>query len=161
MRLQVVLNVKKIVMKLLIILLFVAVFFATVELSYSQLVRIEQIQDPPKILLQLILRNSDGQLVSYVEGTSITQINPNLLNEYLNSLSSKTTIIDDKNYELFQWQKTRNETVSKTFSFAMYDLKVLPIDGKHRIALRINHEAYQVEPGDTISVYWTIFRPVV
>jgi len=148
-------------MKLLIILLFTAVFFTTVELSYSKLVFTEHIQDPPKVLLQLILRNSDGQLVSYIEGTNILQIDPVLLNKHLDSLSSNKTItIDGKNYELFQWE-ARSETFSKTHSMGLYILKVLSIDDKYKSAMLINHEAYQVEPGDTISVYWTIFRPVV
>ena len=145
-------------MKFFIIILFLVVFFATMELSYSQLVPPQQVQNLPKVLLQLELRNSDNQLVAYIEATKILRINPDLLNEYLDSLPSKKNVnIDEKNYDLFQFQR-RTETFSKTHSMALFDLRVLPIDGNFRTAIRINHEAYQVEPGDKLSVYWTVLR---
>jgi len=141
-------------------LLVVTVFFATIEVSYSQLVHPTLVKNPPEVLLQIQLRNSDDKLVAYVEGTKILRINSALLNKHLDSLPSKKIIsMDDKNYELFQWQG-RTETFTRTHSIAMYALKV-PIDGENRNALTINHEAYQVELGDKISIYWTIMRPVV
>jgi len=145
-------------MKILIILLLVIVFFTTIEISYSQLVSPKHVQDVPQVLLQLQLRNSDGQLVAYVEATKILRINSDLLNEYLDTLPSKKAItIDGKNYELFQFQR-RTETFVKTHSMALFDLKVLPIDGTSRTALTMNHDAYQVEAGDKISVFWTVIR---
>jgi len=147
-------------MKILIIFLFVIVFFTTIEISYSQLVPPQQVQNLPKVLLQLELRNSDNQLVAYIEGTKILRINSDLLNEYLDSLPSKKNVnIDGKNYDLFQFQR-RTETFSKTHSMALFDLRVLPIDGNFRTALQMNHDAYQVEAGDKISVYFTVIRAV-
>jgi len=121
----------------------------------------QYVENVPKVLLQLQVRNSDDQLVAYVEGTKILRINENLLNEHLDSLSSKKTItLDGKIYELFQWQG-RTETFTRTHSMAMFILKILSIDDEYQNALLINHDAYQIEPGDKILVYWTVFRPVV
>ena len=148
-------------MKFLLILLIVTVFFGTLETSYSQWQLPQNVENLPKVLLQIQLRNSDDQLVAYVEGTKIMRINEKVLNEHLDSLgSSRIITIEDKNYELFQWQG-RTETFARTHSISMYALKVLPIDGQHQNALLINYEAYQVEPGDKILIYWTIMRPVV
>ena len=122
---QVVLCLNLIIMKILIILLLVTVFFATIEVSYSQMIPLQQVENIHKVLLQLQLRNSDDQLVSYVEGTKILRINPDLLNQHLDSFSSNKTIsIDGKNYELFQWQG-RTETLTRTHSMAMFILKIL------------------------------------
>ena len=39
-------------------------------------------KDLPEVILQLQLRNSEGQLVSYIEGTQMRLINPFLFNVY-------------------------------------------------------------------------------
>jgi len=160
MQLQAVLHNNILFMKFLVILLLVALFFSTMQVSYSQLVPPQQVEDLPKALVQIILRNSEGQLVAYIEGTKILRINPSLLNQYLDTLPNKETIIiEGKNYELFQWEQG-TENIDKTHSMALYVLKVLPTNGQYRSALSINHNAYQVEAGDTIEIFYTIMMPV-
>ena len=112
----------------------------------------------PEVLLQLQVRNSDGQLLAYIEGTKIEQPRPLLLNQYLDDKPNKKIITKEgKAFELIQWQ-ARTETFQKVHSMAMFQLKV-PVDNEYRNALMINHEAYQIQPGDTVTVYWTIIRP--
>jgi len=158
MQLQVVPQNNLILMQILFISLLVVVFFGTLQVSYSQMVPPEEVQNVPYILLQQQIRNSDDQLVAYVEGTKILRINPTVLNEYLDSLSSKKIISKDgKNYELIQWQASI-QTIKRTHSLALYYLYAPQLEGKRLPAVSINYDAYQVEPGDKILASWTVLR---
>lgn len=129
-----------------------------VGISYVQFTGAQQDQRLPEVLLQLQLRNSDGQLFAYIEGTKIVKPRPLLLNKYLDDKPNKKIITKEgKAFELIQWQG-RTDRFNKVHSMALFQLKV-PIDDEYRNALLINHEAYQIQPGDTATVYWTIIRP--
>ena len=116
-------------------------------------------QDLPKVLLQLQIRNSDGQLVAYVEGTKIVTIQKRLLNEYLDTLPNKRSVIqEEKRYELFQWQGP-TEGFDSTHAMTMFLLNI-QINDQWISPLLIIHNSYQVEAGDTVTVFWTVMRPV-
>ena len=121
-------------------------------------VKAKQSEEFPQVLLQLQIRNSEGQLVSYVEGTKIIKIQPILLNNYLDEKPNKKIIVKEgKKYELIQWQG-RTETFDKVHAHTIFNLWT-QIDGAWVSPLGIIHNTYQVMPGDTITVYWTIIRP--
>jgi len=116
-------------------------------------------KEPPQVLLQLQLRNAKGQLLAYIEGTRIVSMRPALLNQYLDTIPGKQIIMkEDKMYELIQFQRPE-PTVIRSHSMAMFVL-MARIDDKNQNVLMINHDAYQVEPGDRATVYWTIIRQV-
>jgi len=111
------------------------------------------------ILLQIELRNSDGKLISYIEGKKIIQMRPIYLKEYLDGLPDKKIVtIQGKKFELIQFEK-QIEYVVKHHAFAIYSLKV-PVNVEMTEILLINNDAYQVAPGDTIKPRFTILRPV-
>jgi len=140
-------------------MLFIAILLIGMfAISYDNLAEAKEKKVYPKVLLQLILRNSDGDLVAYIEGKQINTIKQKWLNPYLDEKPDKKIIIEDgKKLEVIQWQG-RTETFKRVHVMAMFVLKV-PDEDKWRDALLVNHEAYQIEPDDKISVYWTIIRP--
>jgi len=115
-------------------------------------------KDLPEVLLQLQIRNSEGQLVSYIEGTQIIRINSFLLNQYLDTKPSQIIEKDHQKFELIQWQGS-TEKINNFHSMALYKLWV-PHANDFVRALSIIHDAYQVEPGDTLTVYWTVIRSI-
>lgn len=169
-------------MKIPIIILFLSVILvpATIGISFAQTSgassedgsvstgavgekiprdRAEIMENPPDVLLQLILRDSDGNLLAYTETKEIMAFRPLYLMSYLDDISNKKIIIKDgKQVELIQFEKPE-PTVQHRHTTAMYVLmswvdeenKVLPL-------LWMNHEAFQVDPGDTLEVYWTFIR---
>jgi len=144
-------------MKSLIIIVILVILFGLIGISYLQNT-IAQQNEKLQVLLQLQIRNSEGHLVSHVEGTKIVIIRQNLLNEYLDEKPNKKIIVKEgKNYELIQWQ-ARTEKFNKFHVQAMFQLYIQK-DGEWVTPLTIIHNGYQVEPGDTITVYWTIIRP--
>ncbi len=121
--------------------------------------RTEIMENPPEVLLQLVLRNSDGNLLAYTETKEIMAMRPLYLMAYLDDITNKKIIIKEgKQLELIQFERPE-PTVKKRHSTAMYVLmawvdeedKVLPL-------MWMNHEAFQVDPGDTMKVYWTFIR---
>lgn len=111
------------------------------------------------VLLQIELRNSDGKLISYIEGKKIIQMRPIYLKEYLDGLPDKKIVtIQGKKFELIQFEKSI-EYVIKYHAFAIYSLKI-PVNGEMTEILLINNDAYQVKPGDTIKPMFTILRHV-
>jgi hypothetical protein len=169
-------------MKIPIIILFLAVILvpATIGISFGQSSgaisedeseftgaigekiprdRKEIMENPPDILLQLVLRNSDGNLLAYTETKEIMAMRPLYLMDYLDDITNKKIIIKKgKQLELIQFERPEPNII-KRHSTAMYALmawvdeenKILPI-------LWMNHEAIQVDSGDTMKVYWTIIR---
>ncbi len=146
--------------KILIILLICVVFFGLIGISYFEFDSKQKNEQMPLVLLQLQHRNSDGQLVSYVEGTKIISIKPKLLNEFLDKLPNKKTIIKDgEKFELFQWIGP-DEKYGKVHSWSAMELRVLPVNGNYRTVLMVLYNAFQTEPGDTATIHWTVLRPV-
>jgi len=144
-------------MKSLIIIVILVILFGLIGISYLQNT-IAQQNEKLQVLLQLQIRNSEGHLVSYVEGTQIAMIRQIFLNEYLDEKPNKKIIVKEgKIYELIQWH-ARTEKFDKVHAKAIFSLWIQR-DGELVTVLGIIHNAYQVEPGDTITVYWTIMRP--
>jgi len=169
-------------MKIPIIILFLSVILipATIGISFGQTSgaisedesefsgaveekiprdRAEIMENPPDVLLQLVLRNSDGNLLAYTETKEIMALRPLYLMDYLDDITNKKIIIKEgKQLELIQFEKPE-PTVKHRHTTAMYVLmawvdeenKVLPL-------MWMNHEAFQVDPGDTMKVYWTFIR---
>lgn len=145
-------------MKSLIIIVILVILFGLIGISFLQNTIAQQNEKLPQVLLQLQIRNSEGHLVSYVEGTKIVMIRQIFLNEYLDEKPNKKIIVKEgKNYELIQWQ-ARTEKFNKFHVQAMFQLWIQK-DGEWITPLAIIHNGYQVEPGDTVTVYWTIMRP--
>ena len=78
---------------LISILLVLVSLGSVIGITYGQTVE-EQEYDfiLPQVLLQIHLYNSEGHLVSYIEGTKIITIAPTVLDAYLDSLEYKIFI---------------------------------------------------------------------
>ena len=135
-----------------LVLIFVLLTSIYAGNSYGK--KIAPREDPslPEIHLQLVLRNSEGQLVSYVETDFVYIRNLYLTHEFLDSVDNKTTVIrDGKTYEQIQFQKTEyfNSVGQKT----AYQLHY-----KNFVVLLFMHDAYIASPGDEQTISWKIVR---
>jgi len=114
----------------------------------------------PEAMVQLQLRNSNGNLVAYIESEQIIGIHFWGLNNFLdkqNQTSKEFFIKDDKKYEIQQWEKTV-EFVSKKTDYSIY--RFLDIYQNELVnLLSMRHDSFQTQPGDTLRVFWTVIRP--
>lgn len=113
----------------------------------------------PDIMLQLVLRDSEGRLVSYIQADQIVAIDPTILDDYLDNKQNKKIIMrEGKSYEHIYWQG-RTETIDKAHAMTTFVLYSY-VGDTYQTALEMIHNSYQVNPGDTVTVYWDVVRPI-
>ncbi|HXV38433.1 MAG TPA: hypothetical protein VD699_02515 [Nitrosopumilaceae archaeon] len=106
----------------------------------------------PEVSLQLLVRNSEGQLVAYIEPSEMYIRNLAKTHEFLDGIKNKTTIIkDEKSYELIQFKKV--ETYKRSGQLATYG-----INYKGDFVLLFRHDGYIIQPNDKLTIHWKILR---
>lgn len=118
-------------------------------------------ENPPDVLLQMVLRTSEGDLLAYIETKEIMAQRPLYLHRYLDNIADPKIISKDgKQYELIQFQN-HEPIVMHSHATAMYTLMArVPEETGPIPLLWMNHDAMQVEPGDKMIVYWTFIREI-
>ncbi len=113
------------------------------------------------IFVQSTIRNSDGQLVTYLESSKFTDLNLELLGPFLDFEATRgddpIVSINGEEYQVIR------RVQSKTFPSE--DLVASTIlsdsfDGKLTRLARFAHDGYPVSAGDTLESMWTFIRPV-
>ena len=134
-------------------------FLVIVSLTnYSQAYQTE-IEDGFFVFVQTTVRNSDGQLVTYLESSKFTHLDLEALGPFLDFEASRgndpIVTIDDKEYQVIR------RVQSKTFpsddlvaSTLLSDI----VDGKLTLLARFAHDGYPVSSGDTLESVWTFIR---
>jgi len=146
-------------MRIIFVSLLCLIVIGITSYSYAQWTVSDELDKIPEIiLLQLELRDSDGNLITYIEAEQIIGINPLGLNEFLDNQKYKKFLIKDgKAYEAIQWQGP-TEIFSRKHAFSGFDLWIPDQNGfKHVLTMR--HNSYQTQLGDILTVYWTVVRP--
>ncbi len=138
-------------------LFFLIVISAT---NYSQAYQ-TNIEDGIFIFVQTTVRNSDGQLVTYLESSKFTDLNLELLGPFLDFETARTNdptvTINGEEYQVIR------RVQSKTFpSEDLVASTILSdtIDGKLTMLARFAHDGYPVSEGDILESMWTFIRPV-
>jgi hypothetical protein len=109
------------------------------------------------IFVQTQIRNSDDQLVAYLEANKITILQPERLDKFLDSKSVVSTITrGGQNYDIIQIELARNveetDVISKTV--------LGTLENNEPVLLAVSdHDGYPIVSGDTITSIWTIVRP--
>ena len=143
-------------------LILVGLFFLIVIslTNYTQAYQTD-IEDGLFIFVQTTIRNSDGQLVTYLESSKFTDLNLELLGPFLDFEASRGSdpivTINGEEHQVIR------RVQSKTFP--MEDLVASTIlsdtiDGKLTMLARFAHDGYPVSQGDTLESMWTFIRPV-
>jgi len=120
-----------------------------------------EIGDELFIFVQTTIRNSDGQLVTYLESTKFNQLNFKLLGPFLDFETSREdtpiVTINGEEYEVIRRVQSkifpRDDLVASTI---LSDV----VDGKLTMLARFAHDGYPVSEGDTLQSMWTFIRPV-
>jgi len=146
-------------MKIIIISVLCLFFIGISSYSFAQYTEPDWDIILPKVMLQLELRDSDGNFITYIEAEQIIAIYLLELNDFLDNQNNKEYLIEDnKAYEKIQWQG-RTEKFTKQHAWSQFNLWSFVQDESIPV-LTVRHNSYQSQPGDTVKVYWTIVRPV-
>jgi len=142
-------------MKILIFLLIFVVSMTLVGESYAQRQVYPQ-EDPSlyEVSLQLQLRNSEGQLITYIEPTTMFIANIKLVHEYLDIRENKKFIEKDgETLEAIQYDQLF--TFSETKQIATVGMVY-----KNMFVLTFRLDAILTAPGDTLGASWHIIRTI-
>jgi len=144
-------------MKIHIFLLIFIVGFTLIGESYAQSENAPQ-EDPSlhEVSLQLQLRNSDGQLVTYIEPTTMYIKNINMVHEFLDTKESYNKKIIEKDGE-----KLESIQYELTYSFSeTKQIATVGIVYKNEFILLFRHDGFLTAPGDTLDASWKIVRTI-
>jgi hypothetical protein len=142
-------------MKYLIVTIFILFLGSFFVNSYAQ--STETTNRTFFVFVQTQIRNSDGQLVAYLEANKVSIPYPERLDQFLDSKHVISTINrGGQNYDVIQVDLTKKaedtDVISKTVLGVMEDNK--PI-----LLAVSDHDGYPIVSGDTITSIWTIIRP--
>lgn len=156
MQLQAVLQLNFVMRIQIVLLVFVFIFgFTLIDNSYGQRDAASR-EDPslPQVSLQLQLRNSEGQLVTYLEPTVMHIPNIAMVHEFLDTIKDKKII--EKNgekFELIQYD-------SKVFFSTTKQIATYAMVHKKTHVLLFRHDGYIATPGDILDISWKIIRTI-
>jgi len=142
-------------MRVLIFLLIFVVGITLVGESDAQREAAPQ-EDPSlvEVSLQLQLRNSEGQLVTYIEPTTMYILNLRMVHEFLDTKENKKII--EKNGEIFEVIE-----YEQTFRFSgTRQMATLGMWYNDSFPLLFRHDGFVTSPGDTLDAFWKIIRTV-
>ena len=111
-------------------------------------------EDPslPLIQLQLVLRDADGNLVAYIEPTTLFIASVPLTHEFLDTKNGTLFTKDGKTYELIEYD------THLTFSGEVRQFATYQESYKRTAILIFRHDGYLAGAGDELFVYWKIIR---
>ena len=148
-------------MKIVLFFLLSLILIGITSYSYAEWVIVGKNTTLPQVFVQMEVRDSNGGLLAYIETDQIIGLDPLALNRFLDNLNNtrkEFLIIDDKNYEVQQWEVSKGWSTSAT---AFSATKLLDIYQHEFITIiLVRHDSFQVQPGDTARFFWTVIRPV-
>ena len=143
-------------------IILVGLFFLIVIsfTNYTQAFQTE-VGDGLFVFVQTTIRNSDGQLVTYLESSKFTNLNLKLLGPFLDFEATRgddpTVTINGEEYQVIR--RVQSKTFPRDDLVASTILSDV-VDGKLTMLARFAHDGYPVSEGDTLQSMWTFIRPV-
>jgi len=112
------------------------------------------------IFVQTIVKNSEGQIVTYLASDKFTDVNIESLNFLLDSLATENdpiVSIGDNKYQIIKRKKTidydkKNVIASTIITQNQNDIL--------KQVARFAHDGYPIVEGDRVVSIWTFIRPV-
>ena len=113
------------------------------------------------IFIQITLRNSDGELVTYMESDKLINIDRKIINDSLDHISSSVKIpifeLNDVKFQVFIIETITEFDSSTMYANAYYNVTT---DEQTYSAAKFRFDSYLTSPGDESTVIWTIARVV-
>ena len=113
------------------------------------------------MFVQVTLRNSDGDLVTYMESDKLFDVDKKIIGDSLDYFSSSTEIpifqLNDVKFQVFIVETVTEFDSSTMFANAYYNVT---IDEQTHPAARFQFDGFLTSPGDEITAIWTFAKVV-
>ncbi len=111
------------------------------------------------IFVQTVVRNSDSQLVTYLESTKMTYVDDSSLLLFLEfesivGKSGKLTI-DGHEFQVIR----RMQQIDIDSDLLISNTKLIDPQNENKVILLFVHDGYPTTPGDTVQTFWTFLIP--
>ena len=115
----------------------------------------------PYIFVQIIHKDSDGNLLAYLQSDRVTDANLSAIDKMIEHESTREIDpIYQINGNVFQ-VITRENTLHFDSSLMYANTSLIQdVDDEQVIVLRLPHDGFRVLPGDSIKVIWIFSRSV-
>ena len=160
---------------IVIFVLFIPVSFVGADESKSTGIEFEDfIFSPQKfeddgriyVFVQVEQRDSNGNLVAFLQSDKMTNINPNTINYYVDSRGQNMEIpVYDFDGVLVQAYGERFSSIQESYDITASTLLVVeltneenPEEIKKSVAARFAHDGLVMAPGDIMETHWYIAR---
>ena len=115
------------------------------------------------VFVQVEQRDSNGNLVAFLQSDKMTNINPNTINYYVDNRAEIMEIpVYDFDGVLVQAYGERFSSIQKSYDITASTLLVveLSIEEKFQksVAARFSHDGIVMAPGDIMETHWYIAR---
>ena len=145
--------------------LFVLCIFSIIVFSVFSSEAFAQISQPEDgiffMFVQVTLRNSDGNLVTYMESNKFFDVDKKIINDSLDHFSSSMEIpifeLNNTKFQIFIIESTTEFDSSTMFTNVYYNVT---IDDRTYSAARFQFDSFLTSPGDEVTAVWTIARLV-
>ena len=137
--------------KILAVLMLFVLVFATAN-SYGQTTPTsKQIQ----VFVQIQIRNSQGQLVAYLEPTVLKYGSADVINHFVDTKPKNLIIKDGKKFEQIQFEE--RGIFNRKLVMSQYHL--VDISNSSGLVLTLKNDGFPVQPNDSYHIWWTILVP--
>ena len=142
---------------------YVLCIFSIIIFSVFSSEAFAQISQPENdifsIFLQITLRNSDGDLITYMESSKFSHVDNKIINDSLDYISSSTEIpifqLNNIKFQVFIIEVVDEFDSNTMYARANYDVT---IGEQTYSAARFTFDSYLTSPGDEVTAVWTIAR---
>lgn len=146
---------------LVILLVLVSVCALSLGTSYADSISSTLESKKIYVFAQVEVRNSDDNLVAYLEVKKIVIFDLAKLNQLLDENSEKiqksTITLDGKNYEMIKGVGTVVHTSTTVVSKSVISNNQ---GDSSEILVQADHDGYPVVSGDRVTTTWTIIQPL-
>ncbi len=113
------------------------------------------------MFVQVTLRNSDGDLVTYMESSKLHGVDKKIISDSLDHISSSVKIpifeLNDYRFQVFIIESATEFDSNTMYANVYYNVD---IDEQTYTAARFSFDSFLTSPGDEATAVWTIARLV-
>ena len=113
------------------------------------------------MFIQVTLRNSDGELVTYMESDKLVNVDRKIINDSLDHISSSVEIpifeLNNVKFQVFIVETITEFDSSTMYANAYYNVTTAE---QTYSAAKFQFDSFLTSPGDESTVIWTIARVV-
>ena len=145
----------------------ISILFIPVSFASTENIEFSKSSDGTSVYLfvQIIHRDSDGNLLALIQSDRMTYVNADLVNFYVDSKGMAKTIMnpnpDGPHFEIFGEKYTTTQ-VEENITASTYFVVEYDVEGSSErvqaVAARFAHEGLILSPGDRVSTVWNFAK---